>query len=578
MGLAQVEENGVIGGFKFDKILGRGGMGVVYKAHELSLNRKVALKILSERLSADEEFITRFKREAKVVAALNHPNIVRILSYGEEQGLHYFAMEYVQGRDLGQILKEKKSLPLAEALAIGIQVADALQEASEKGVVHRDLKPANIMIDSLGRVKVTDYGIAYFQDSEVKLTQTGLYMGTPEFSSPEQAAGKKLDIRSDIYSLGGMLYKMLSGESPVQGESPLAVVAKIMTEPVRPLAEVNPAVPALICQLIDKMMAKDLQKRFQSPGEVMDAIHFCVNKLHIEMPSATRMPVSRNPAPVQLDTRNYVKMFGATAGIIVAILLSMWSVDALFDHGKQGKDVEVADVVTPDASQSKEISPAATLPATTSEDDKTEVITAAPQQETEEPGGLEEESKIAHVAPDDGAAAEKMSAPSPFLPKIPVILTAVTGDESLVHLVRAHLESVLMRSGLSVASVTEFPVLMEKMQVGASTISWYDIKRLLPPESANILLVADIQKTGTMPLEYYGRQQTLTNVSLTLRAMDAQSGATAASARSASAKFTPLNMDENLRKAVSATTGTMAAEIQRYWRKKLQDAHHVDKS
>ncbi len=348
MKLNQIETGSVIGGFQLEKELGRGGMGVVYKAHELSLNRMVALKILSERLSGDDEFIKRFKREAKVVAALSHPHIVNILSYGEENGLYYFAMEYVKGTDLGQILKERKSIPLEEALPIALQIADALEEAATKGVVHRDLKPSNIMIDSVGRIKITDYGIAYFQDAEAKLTQTGLYMGTPEYSSPEQASGAKLDIRSDIYSLGALLYKMVSGEPPVTGESPLAVVAKIITEPIRPIATVNPSLPKPVCELIDKLTAKDVNQRFQAPSEVTDAIVSCMAQLHIEPPITGRIQTSRPvsapppppPVPEEKEKGKRTKMLAMAAGIIIAILLSMWTVDALLHRVKKEKTAE----------------------------------------------------------------------------------------------------------------------------------------------------------------------------------------------------------------------------------------------
>ena len=191
-----------LGGFKIERELGRGGMGVVYKAHELSLNRKAALKVLSQRLSSDEEFLKRFQREAQVIAALNHPNIVNMLSCGEDHGLYYFAMEYVNGKDPGQILEEKTSIPLAQALSITSQVAGALAEAGGRGVVHRDIKPSNIMIDEMGRAKVTDFGVAHLENSDAKLTRTGLFLGTPEYASPEQATGRTLDVRSDIYSLG----------------------------------------------------------------------------------------------------------------------------------------------------------------------------------------------------------------------------------------------------------------------------------------------------------------------------------------------------------------------------------------
>ncbi|MBU4260388.1 MAG: serine/threonine protein kinase [Proteobacteria bacterium] len=587
MKLNQIETGSVIGGFQLEKELGRGGMGVVYKAHELSLNRMVALKILSERLSGDDEFIKRFKREAKVVAALSHPHIVNILSYGEENGLHYFAMEYVKGTDLGQILKEKKSISLEEALPIALQIADALEEAATKGVVHRDLKPSNIMIDSLGRIKITDYGIAYFQDADAKLTQTGLYMGTPEYSSPEQASGAKLDIRSDIYSLGALLYKMVSGEPPVTGESPLAVVAKIITEPIRPIATVNPSLPKPVCELIDKLTAKDINQRFQTPSEVTDAIVSCMGQLHIVLPVTGRIPTSRPlpvpptpppvPAEAEKEKGNRTKVLAMAAGIIIAILLSMWTVDALLHRLKQEKSAKETLVPPVQEMTVKEKSSTEQLPAGPATATTSEAPTAPPRQATVDQQEREASSTLApppavvatppvRTPPVQTTKVEKKAA----LPTIPVVLTIVSGDETLAPFVQNHIEAALTNSGLHVTSDAEIPVLMEKMQMGSLPISWYDIQRLVPSQSANIVLISQVQQTGSMPLQYYGRSQTLTTVSFTVRAVDMETGAAAGPPASGTAKFTPLNMDEELRKAVNSSVGNMGQSIKEYWQQKLK--------
>ncbi|MFH1216457.1 MAG: protein kinase [Pseudomonadota bacterium] len=633
MNLQDLGIGSVIGGFKLEKELGRGGMGVVYKAHELSLNRKVALKILSDRLSNDEEFIERFKREAKVVAALTHPNIVSIMSFGEEGGLYYFAMEYVQGTDLGQILKERRQLPLNEAMGITSQIADALSEAADKGVVHRDLKPSNIMIDSVGRVKVTDYGIAYFQDVESHLTRTGLYMGTPEYSSPEQASGKKLDIRSDIYSLGAMLYKMLSGEVPVTGESPLAVVAKIMTEPVRPLSKVNPSLPKLIYQLVEKMMARDKDKRFQTPGDVISAINYCIDQLKIVPPSVRKVgaPAATHRPTVSAQRRR-AKTIGAVAGVVVAILLSMWTVDALLNR-KEKVEIPVVEVEQPAASPEvtttgQSGTPAPTTVVTSAEPTVSQVVTgetpvtqqspgttvtaeAVPPAPEQTPGvtGMMPQAPVAAkpstqpqvemaipAVPDQAPpeprvvvrppVEEQVVSPAPQprpepvktakidkrmqLPENPVVLMIVSGDETLAPFLRVHLENIIRDSGLRVASVAEIPILRQKMQFGEMPVSWYDIKQIVPPGAAHILLISDVQKTGTMPLQFYGRTQTLTNAAVTVRAVDMETGQSAGASGTATAKFTPLNMDEELRKAADTAAGSMGGQIRMFWKEKRQ--------
>jgi len=318
----------LLGGFRMEDELGRGRMGVVYKVHELSLNRKVALKVLSPRLSSAPEFIERFKREAQAIAALNHFNIVSILSYGEGRGSYYFAMEYMRGKDLGRILEEKRIMPVGEALSITAQVAGALGEADARGMVHRDLKPSNIMVDETRRVWITDFGLAHLERSGTQLTRTGLFLGTPELASPEQAHGGTLDARSDIYSLGAVLYRMLSGRPPFTGDSPIAVVVKVATEPVTPIGEVNPSVPEPIRKLIEKMIAKDLQERFQTPGELLEAIGRCQNSLQAgASPLTGEVSALATKSAVLHKRRTSVAVLAGIVGVALAVFLVVWIVE-----------------------------------------------------------------------------------------------------------------------------------------------------------------------------------------------------------------------------------------------------------
>jgi serine/threonine protein kinase len=566
----------VIGGFKIDKELGRGGMGVVYKGHELSLNRKVALKVLSQRLCSDEEFIKRFKREAQVIAALNHPNIVSILSYGEEHGLYYFAMEYVRGKDLGQILKEKGSIPLKEALAIASQVASALAEAGPRGVVHRDLKPSNIMVDELGRAKVTDFGVAHFQDSESKLTQTGLFLGTPEYASPEQATGRPLDVRSDIYALGAVLYRMLSGRPPITGESPLAVVTKIATEPVTPIGQVNTALPEGVCRLVDKMMAKDAAARFQAPEEVVNALERCMKELDMDVSfvkTPTAAPVVPPPPPRQ---KSGAKLWGGIVGVALAVLLVVWFVEGGF---RKERPVDESPVESPAAksADSSVVGPA--------ESPVARPVEKEPTAEPSGPQGVLGVSAQVEVAPEPPApqAQEQRSTPvekpvasltatkkKATLPKIPTVLMLVTGDEGMVGLMQTHLESAIGDKGLRIAPISDVPTLEEKMHLGDMPITWYSVQQLVPKGKAQIMVLAQVQKTGSMNLEYYGQTQQLTTATFSVKAVDMDTGTSAAKPASGSIKFTALNMEENIREAVSAATQDMGAQIRAYWEKKLK--------
>ncbi len=252
--------------------LGSGGMATVFKAHELSLNRMVALKVLSPQLSEDTGFIKRFQREAQAAAKLNHPNIVQVYAIGSDQGVHFFAMEYVKGQSLAEIKKEKGKLPPARAASIIRQVSEALAEAHGAGLVHRDIKPSNIMIDANGKPKVTDFGIAFVSEAKTKLTRDGSIIGTPEYLSPEQCEGKTVDGRSDLYSLGVTLYELLSGKTPYEADTPVSMLMKIVKGEFQPLGEVNPDVPQPLLDIVEKMMKTDPDERYGSMTEVADLL------------------------------------------------------------------------------------------------------------------------------------------------------------------------------------------------------------------------------------------------------------------------------------------------------------------
>ena len=549
----------VIGGFKLEKELGRGGMGVVFKAHELSLNRKIALKVLASRLSSNDEFIQRFKREAQVIAALKHPNIVSVLSYGEDQGLHYFAMEYVSGKDLGEILLEKRVIPFDEALAIVRQVADALAEAGAKGVVHRDIKPSNIMIDDLGAAFVTDFGVAHFAEASEKLTQTGLFLGTPEYASPEQATGRPLDVRSDIYSLGAVLYRMVSGQTPVSGESPLAVVAKITTEPVTPISQVNPLVPKPLCELIDKMMAREPNERYQTPKDLLDDVDHCIHTITAKeeaLPLAEDIIKAEEAKTAAItNRRSYVGLMGGILGIALAVLLVVWFVEGRgpvkthLDNSEESVTVEhkyTAEEGQPD--QNSLGSEGAALD---------EIITQT--------NGPETDIKEATLPGEDVIAKVDKSPP---LPKTPTVLVIVSGDEYMLPTARTQLHSLMKDTGLKVISFAEIPVLREKMQYGRTPVTWYEVRQLAPDSEAHVLLLGEAKKTGSMPIQYLGRSQELTMASFTLQVIDMETGTSIHSSASESIKFTPLNMNEKLQDGIAVTTEGIEDEIQQYWKEK----------
>ena len=259
-----------LGNYEIKSLLGRGGMGVVYLARQISLNRSVALKILPPSLSSVPSFVERFQREARAVAQLNHQNIVQIFDIAEEEGLHFFSMEYMDGRTLDEILREAGRLKADEAIRIISQVALAIEHAHQNKITHRDIKPSNIMIDERGVVKVMDFGLARAADEQSRLTQLGTLVGTLHYMSPERCRGEELDPRSDIYSLGVVLYEMLTGRTPFDATNEAALIHAIIYEEPADMKSLNPEMPAGLGNVVARAMAKDKGRRYRSVSEFME--------------------------------------------------------------------------------------------------------------------------------------------------------------------------------------------------------------------------------------------------------------------------------------------------------------------
>ena len=261
-----------IGHYKIVSELGRGGMGVVYKAHEESLNRFVAIKMLGEHLEEDAEYVERFVREAQSAAALNHPNIVQIYSISQEGGHHYFVMEYVHGTSVQRMIQTRGKLPPAEAARQILQAAAGLEDAHAQDVVHRDIKPANLMVTDRGMVKIADFGLALMGAATTRLTATGMLMGTPGYLSPEQCLDQSPDHRTDIYSLGVTFFEMVTGTMPFRADSPLALLKLIVEVEPPDICELNPEVDEELRSVIARMLAKDREDRYSSCSEIITDI------------------------------------------------------------------------------------------------------------------------------------------------------------------------------------------------------------------------------------------------------------------------------------------------------------------
>lgn len=274
-------EKPMLGRYQVEKELGKGAMGVVYLGKDPKIGRTVAIKTmaLAQEFEPDEleEVKERFFREAETAGRLNHPNIVTMYDAGEEHDLAYIAMEFLKGKDLAPYTKPDNLLPVSKVLDIVIKTADALDYAHTNNVVHRDIKPANIMYEvDTSVVKVTDFGIARITDSSK--TKTGMVLGTPSYMSPEQLSGKKVDGRSDLFSLGVMLYQMLTGKLPFTGDSMAALMFKIANEPHTPITSIKAEVPPCVSTIIDKMLEKDADKRYARGGDIAKDLRQCMEQ------------------------------------------------------------------------------------------------------------------------------------------------------------------------------------------------------------------------------------------------------------------------------------------------------------
>jgi serine/threonine-protein kinase len=272
--------------------LGQGGMGAVYLAHHPGLNKAVAIKVLPGDLAGTPEFRERFIREARLAARLEHPNVVQVHDVGDEQGVHYISMQFIEGKSLDAVLRERKKLTVGEALSTTKRVAAALAAAAKLGIVHRDIKPHNILISKDGVVKVADFGLAKDEDANRSISEPGVVMGTPYYMSPEQAKGEKVDHRGDLYSLGATLYHMLTGKRLFDGGTPVTIVMKQASaeEPI-PARQLEPSIPPAVDAFLSKLLQKDPARRFQTADEVLRALDA------LKQPGGTLPPEARPASP-----------------------------------------------------------------------------------------------------------------------------------------------------------------------------------------------------------------------------------------------------------------------------------------
>jgi serine/threonine-protein kinase len=262
--------------YELTELVGTGGMSSVYKAHDTLLERNVALKILHDHYADDDEFVERFRREARMAAQLSHPNIVTVIDRGEAGGRQFIVFEYIDGENLKERLVRAGRLPVEDALELALEIAHGLAYAHQYGLVHRDVKPQNVLLNGDGRAKVTDFGIARSLDVEHGVTQTGTVLGTSNYIAPEQASGQQVDAQTDVYSLGVVLYELLAGDVPFPGETFVSVAMKHVNEPPPNLLDVRGDVPPRVAAAVDRALEKDPSRRFPSMEAFADELAACL--------------------------------------------------------------------------------------------------------------------------------------------------------------------------------------------------------------------------------------------------------------------------------------------------------------
>jgi serine/threonine protein kinase len=264
----------IAGRYELEELVGKGGMSSVYRAHDRLLERTVAIKILHEHHSRDSDYVERFRREARIAARVQHPNIVTVIDRGQADGRQFIVFEYVDGENLKQLVEREGRLPVRTALELAIEIGRALAFAHQNGLVHRDVKPQNVLLGN-GDIKVTDFGIARSVDVRSGLTETGTVLGTSDYIAPEQASGRPVDALSDVYSLGIVLWELLAGAPPYTGESFLAVAMRHVNDPVPGISSVRPDVPPRLETALRRAMAKDPADRFGSMNEFVAELQAC---------------------------------------------------------------------------------------------------------------------------------------------------------------------------------------------------------------------------------------------------------------------------------------------------------------
>jgi eukaryotic-like serine/threonine-protein kinase len=322
----------IAGRYELLELIGSGGMSSVWRSHDRLLDRIVAMKVLHEQFTADEEYVERFRREARSVAQLSHPNIVTVIDRGEDEGRQFIVFECIEGENLKQLIERTGRLPVRDALEMAVQMGRALAFAHGRGLVHRDVKPQNVLLNEDGQAKMTDFGIARSVDVQ-GVTITGTVLGTSEYIAPEQARGQRVDALTDVYSLGVVLYELLTGSVPFQGENFVAIALRHVNEPPPSVLERRPDAPPRVVMAVERAMAKRPEDRFESMDEFVAELEDELAELDPASEQATM--IARRPATAAPRRRAERRRRRRRGGVLwpIAAVLVVLAIAALAAFG-----------------------------------------------------------------------------------------------------------------------------------------------------------------------------------------------------------------------------------------------------
>lgn len=561
------------GDFEITEEIGKGGMGQVYKARQISLDRDVAIKILPSNLSEVEEFRERFDIEAKAVASLMHENILQMYSKGvTDDGIHYFAMEYVDGEDLADKIKRGVAFSEGEAINIAVQVCRGLEAAWRKNIIHRDIKPSNIMVAKNGTVKIADFGLAKSLDATKKLTQTNMYMGTVAYISPEQGEGKPLDHRTDIYSLGIVLYQLLTGSVPFKADTPSSVIFKHVYEAPPSPRSINPAISPQAEAVVLKAIAKKPEDRFQNVVEFKDALE-SLNKIQPkgEVPKQAAVLAALPQTSPQTGGAATTKARSNVPFLVAAVLIialmggsalyaSKYGYRALFtkvfpSSAQEEKKVDSAPRPAGEAGQPSsqegvvsrvESSP----PAEGNVPDSHEIASVPPAA----PGGKGRGAARDSIAPEakqtgPGTAPAEQSRPSKRA-VMPSVLVVTSGEPNISQIVESVIGRKLQERSFPISSKHGTPLnALDQRQV-----------------KADVLVYVTVNTMNAGPLQFYGQTMEQYASTISIKVIDTATKKTISAPRTKTVNYTTLNMQDNIEEATEEMVSDLPRRLMIFWK------------